>query len=301
MTGPARHSATGNDTMTAPYAVPKVVASPAASPRVGSAPALFPFVPPAHRHASAPRAAEILERGNAYDTPLAMPDWVRANETELASNGTDLPWIDAYADDVQANSDDAAQVAEAHGNQASSETRSPTDSAPEDSWMLGDAGGRLDDLKRSMASLDAAQLAAHPPAGSEPGNAHAAGSRADSDGAHRMWSEDEWMDIMPSPASASEQPAQGLPASDTTPATAQALPASSAAPATAQALPASSTAPATAQVAHARSAQEASAQALEAVARRIRQGHVSVPAYQPDLGDAALLAGILASLLGHQR
>ncbi|MBL0172384.1 MAG: hypothetical protein IPP90_17035 [Gemmatimonadaceae bacterium] len=46
---------------------------------------------------------------------------------------------------------------------------------------------------------------------------------------------------------------------------------------------------------------EAAAQALEALARRIRDGEIVLPGYSPDMGDAAALATALAALLSVRR
>ena len=46
---------------------------------------------------------------------------------------------------------------------------------------------------------------------------------------------------------------------------------------------------------------EAAAQALEVLARRVRDGEISLAGYEPRLGDAAALAAALAALLGVRR
>jgi hypothetical protein len=46
---------------------------------------------------------------------------------------------------------------------------------------------------------------------------------------------------------------------------------------------------------------EAAALALESLARRVRDGEISIPGYTPDMGDAAALAAALAALLSVRR
>ena len=46
---------------------------------------------------------------------------------------------------------------------------------------------------------------------------------------------------------------------------------------------------------------EAAARALELLARRVREGEISLAGYEPRLGDAAALAAALAALLGVRR
>ncbi|MEP6835235.1 MAG: hypothetical protein ABJB74_17745 [Gemmatimonas sp.] len=167
------------------------------------------------------------------------------------SDSTELPWIDAFAAE-----------------------------APEtdESWPLGEAGKRLDELTQSLSSLDASrermqverQLSDAPllefPESALP-----------------MWNEEEWIDIMP-PSSADlslheELSQAGLSLSAPDNSATNREPGADAMPST---------------LVNAESA----ARALESLAQRVRNGELQVPAFSNEVGQEAMLAGLLASMLG---
>ncbi|MGV3709422.1 MAG: hypothetical protein ACO1Q7_11325, partial [Gemmatimonas sp.] len=227
MTGSSRVS---SNAIRAPYAAPQMPLSPSSPTSgqggrgaVGRTPGAMlttaPFVPPAFRAAanvsnvssvpfltdhvptSTPWATPVAEDRQAptptagvnptpsaglpsvlFDTDEApAPDFaefVDAGREEIVP-AQELPWIDAFAVDAPATDAD-------------------------DSWPMGEAGKRLDELTQSLTSLDGSrerQLAG--PRSSQPSpSANPAGAGRPSprsNPALPMWSEEEWIDIMPSP------------------------------------------------------------------------------------------------------
>lgn len=143
---------------------------------------------------------------------------------------------------------------------------SESDDAAE-TWAIDEAGPSIAHIANDLASASA------PPASLPP-------SSASSLGAHVPWQDDEaWMDIMPTlPNSGSDDPAM-----DTSWARAFAEPM---APLSPPPLPAGDT--------------QAAAASLEAIARRLRSGEISVPGFRAESGDAAALAATLSALLTAQ-
>ncbi len=142
-----------------------------------------------------------------------------------------------------------------------SEGTAPEETASDDAWAIADAGEHIAHLAEEISA-----------AGSE---SHAASSTAET---HQPWQDDEaWMDIMPA-----------LPNTGANNAAAEV------AWARAFAEPPAPLVPPAPPVGDA----QAAAASLEAVARRLRAGDLSVPGFHADRGDAAALAAALASILG---
>lgn len=155
---------------------------------------------------------------------------------------TELPWIDAFA---------------------------AAEQEPEDAWPMGEAGKRLDELTQSLTSLDASR-ARQQAEGEVP-------PPSSTEAEHEMWSEEEWIDIMPTPLALSsstevlEDISNFEPAAET-------------------------------DLRHAETAvpfgAESAARALEGLAQRVRAGQLQVPAFNAEMAEEAMLAGLLASMLG---
>lgn len=201
-----------------------------------------PLLPFLNSAAESPASADVLLENNfsaIVDDEVAVSHFEDADaETELSA---DLPWIDAFA--VEA-------------------------SEAEETWPMGEAGKRLDELTQSLTSLDASRARQQAESESAPLAA---------DGEHEMWNEEEWIDIMPTPLPASssaelhhlisEAEAHVEPLHD---------------------VPGVST-PIGA---------ESAARALEGLAQRVRAGQVQVPSFTAEVAEEAMLAGLLASMLG---
>lgn len=166
-----------------------------------------------------------------------------AEPPEALDSAVELPWIDAFAEDSD---------------------------SPHESWPMDDAGRRLDELAQSLGSLDASRARA---AGDE--NAQDSDSVPEEengvvlppDAPVSMWSEDEWIDILPPPEAAESTGSNDRDLAD-----------------------------ARAAIASARV--ESAARALEGLAQRVREGGLTVPGFASDIADEAMLAGLLASMLG---
>jgi hypothetical protein len=276
--------------------VPTATAFPTAAPLsalrgTGSSSLLAPFFPPGFRdwsaNAPAPTAASAAEAPPTWMAPT--PVWsaepvAQPSAAEDLSTGS-LPWIEAYAHD-DGSVPDSLEVHNVESNEiASGQVYAETESTPEDSWVMGEAGKRLDELTQSLTSLDLSRAAQAAKLLNESTDPNVAAEPS----ALPMWGDDEWMDIMP---------------------TSTVMTPHSAAPPRIHAEPvggaasyydahnqrALEEAAAEAIETHARHS-EAAAVALESVARRIRAGEVPIPEFDGDMGDAAVLAGILASLL----
>jgi hypothetical protein len=270
MNGSVRQPNSGADSPRAPYAAPQ---SPAAALSVAdsgtaSAHTLRPFIPPGFRdfslHGGGPRPSVVVEAGgNARSEPTETSD-----VSVSASN--DLPWIEAFA---------AESPVPERGTDAvvSQNDASFAEGDVEDSWMLGEAGRRLEELTQSLSSLDALRSpdaeSADPVAGPE---------------ALGAWSDDEWIDIMPAASTASADELRDLELAG-------------------RASDADASGVHGRRTADVGGTREAAARALEAVAARVRSGDLSMPTLggeqggAPHPGDAALLAAVLAALLGFRR
>jgi hypothetical protein len=153
-------------------------------------------------------------------------------------------------------------------------------------WAIDDAGAEVVAIAQQ---LDGA-IADEPPAGRDtlggdpvPAIPESAGPSGPP-GGPAPWADDDWVDIMPVRAAAAT-------AEDSTAAWA------SFARQQAEREAAEFAASEALALRHA----DAAATALEGVAQRLRTGELQVPPFQPDMGDAAALAAVLAALLGVRR
>ena len=140
---------------------------------------------------------------------------------------------------------------------------------PEETWPLDEAGKRLDELTQSLSSLDASRERIE----AERLSAEAAVP----DAPVHMWNDEEWIDIMPTSASDSapqDEVQGGVPVNEV----AKQGTVSNGSPRMNNA--------------------ESAACALEGLAQRVRTGELQVPAFSTELGQEAMLAGLLASMLG---
>lgn len=208
-----------------------------------------------------------------------------------AETNNDLPWIDAFAVD---------------GEEA------------EETWPMGEAGRRLDELTESLSSLDASRSSRNRDSGETAAQAdpselsHGAtppdaternGASLSNAAPMPMWNEDEWIDIMPTSMHDMSLQDMSLGGMDTsTPA------ASPAAEAANQHAPSADTARTLfdesafmntrGDVTPPNPGAAITASALESLAQRIRAGELPVPEVQSDMTEEAVLAGVLASMLG---
>jgi hypothetical protein len=244
----------------------------------GVSSALVPFIPPGFR--------DWNSRVSQLATVPAGASWAEtdaASDPEVAIAGNqELPWIETFAEDV------LPSVGETYfGTPAAETPELEPDSlgGADDNWMLGEAGKRLDELTQSLSSLDATRAAE---SGQRRGDVASEEEIAPSE--LPMWGrDDEWMDIMPAQAIQADAPlavpfeapsahaeherySDGVSQRALENAAAEAI---------------------EAQIRHA----DMAARALEVIARRVRAGEVAVPEFDAELGEAAVLAGILASLL----
>lgn len=305
MTGSDRNSSSAEALLRAPYAAPRETAGYQPFGARGAATVLVPFVPREFRESardagatnsstqfgndSAPNASEIASASAtsaaAVESLFAVPaESLSSDAPEFspidATLPADLPWIDAFAaDDIEAES--------------------------EDEWPMGEAGKRLDELTQSLTSIDASR------ARQETGSAtptHGAGAKNPAE--HAMWSEEEWIDIMPTPLpshTSSELNAliSSANALDAKHPSLNNTPQNSASQkdASQSHVSQSDASLNDASDVHAFASQsapgaESAARALEGLAQRVRAGQVQVPAFKSDVGDEAVLAGLLASMLG---
>ncbi|MBC8085774.1 MAG: hypothetical protein H7Z40_00795 [Phycisphaerae bacterium] len=277
MIGQSRPTSSLAASLRTPYASPRPTTTSHAPQGTGPSQLLVPFVPREFREqarrtvtvlpaapieiASRPQDlfspnygpdAVVDEVSAHFGSTIAPDDGLPANTESTGIDAVDagtletdasaeLPWIEAFA----------ADEAEA-----------------EETWPLGEAGKRLDELTESLSSLDAsrARLEATPTGSSELPFA--------AEPALPMWNEDEWIDIMPtSPRTPLETVAE-VPIEET--------------------FSAEFAAEDTAHIPTA----EITARALESLAQRVRSGEVQVPEAQPDVAQEALLARVLAAMLG---
>ncbi|MEP6766432.1 MAG: hypothetical protein ABJB66_19115 [Gemmatimonadaceae bacterium] len=296
MTSTSRSSNSSTELLRAPYAAPQL-ASPLPSPFAPKATTnLAPFVPQDYRD-SAVRAATVAA---SVEPPaigtLAIGNVVVEPETS-SENVSSLPWIEAFVQDAGVKTDSDEHV----------------EPVSEDTWPMGEAAKRLDELTESLTSIDASRALLN--AAEKSTSDSSPESRAAA--AHPMWNDDEWMDIMPTSSVVAESVVdpiaeasvphewqadselEDLSASDN----AFDIDAFAASEPSGEDLARPDIANVDFSEAMSASHQyaEITARALEGLAQRVRSGDVPVPAVQQDLGDAAVLAGVLASLLGWRR
>lgn len=160
---------------------------------------------------------------------------------------------------------------DAETDSAAHRTEAGMAGGPEDSWMLGETGKHLDALSQAFTSRDTTRPPVAAPLLDERA-IHSPEAVAERE-AHPMWGNEAWMDIMPSPGDSRFSVASP----DVLHAAADAE----------TAVPSEQT--------------EAAARALELLAAHVRRGELPLPAGSADIGDAALLAGVLAAMLGYRR
>lgn len=283
MNGSTRLASNSATSVRAPYSAPQTPSRVSASrnfdPETGAPLRLLtPFVPREFRGSgradvtAMPLAEQVTEVQSLAagplestapiallfsDDPAPTPDFaafIEAHDEEFehglddsdSSSSQELPWIDAFAADIPPE--------------------------PEESWPLGEAGKRLDELTQSLSSLDASR---EQRLQAERESLEAVGMDA-ADTSHSMWNEEEWMDIMPT------APADQVPS-------AESPTAGAADPVADSEFASSSESPVNA---------EAAARALEELAQRVRAGDLPLPAFSAQVGKEAMLAGVLASMLG---
>ncbi len=298
MTGSTRPSSITRSVVRAPYSAPQTTAPSLApsrnfDPETGASLRLpAPFVPREFRAAASADVTDVpgVEYSDASnvgvleDTTNAAPIALRFNDdieqapdftTFIASQSVQQPEIPSVDHESGISESTSAQDLpwiDAFAADVPDE---------EERWPLGEAGKRLDELTQSLSSLDASRERLQ---AAERSNADAA---ANAGAALPMWNEDEWIDIMPTLSS--DQPQQGNLEHDaplgSMPGPVQDVRDSAAA-----------------HFASAHSAMsvnvETAARALEGLAERVRAGEVRVPAFPSELGQEAMLAGLLASMLG---
>ncbi len=197
-----------------------------------------------------------------------------------------LPWIDAFLSSTpampmlaidepvasftppsaEAIVEDAVAATEWPMTEAAAEA--PT---PSDAWALDEAAEQM----RALAD----ELRDHEGIASESGEAARLFDASSSPEPLPAWSDDDMIDIMPVQTERS-----ALPTRTPTPGSTRALE-----PWADRARRAGD------------ESAEAAARALELLARRVRDGEISLAGYEPRLGDAAALAAALAALLGVRR
>lgn len=287
MTGSDRNTSSADTSLRAPYAAPRDTYRDAkgAQPIAfrGATAALMPFVPREFRDSArdagtsnavsntAPNVlatlesgvTEVLEVESLFAAPADAAD-TRSPEFSSfeATLPTDLPWIEAFAaDEIEAD----------------------------DEWPMGEAGKRLDELTQSLTSIDASRARQEAQ--------EAAFAQRPPEPEHAMWSDEEWIDIMPTPLPShtsaelntlvppdhSQQSGHESPR-DNSVTSLNAMTNSSVNASDAASLSAPGV--------------ESAARALEGLAQRVRAGQVQVPAFNSGVAEEAVLAGLLASMLG---
>ncbi|MDQ6612533.1 MAG: hypothetical protein M3Y64_08865 [Gemmatimonadota bacterium] len=346
----SRSSNSDSAQLHAPYAVPKPAADPAE--RADGIWKLAPFIPRAHRDVAGGAVASVDaslngERSRATDAELTRPaetaelPWIEAfvqdssidSETDSWSSSDSPSRSDSGSsrdgssdsgnsrdgssdsgNSSDGNSDVGGNSGDSSNGSDVSNSGDSNDGIAEDSWPMGEAAKRLDELTESLTSIDAGRALLH---ASE--HATVAHSPAAVD-VHTVWNDDEWMDIMPTSGSAMLAPEHGGEASASEVVSTEWSDAPELEAATSTELDFSagpyehSEASAdelaepdianidfsdalSASYAHA----ETTARALERIAERVRSGDVPVPPIQNELGEAAVLAAVLAALLGWRR
>ena len=251
--------------------------------------ALTPFVPRAFRDVVREYAVPEQPTREVMDMPSLEQNFASIDDDELigethgfadfdsvdeaAPVTVDLPWIDAFVED---EADDAYEA--------------------EDEWPMGEAGKRLDELTQSLTSLDASRARQE-----AEGHAELRASVSSDDG-HAMWNEEEWIDIMPTPLTASASTElshlisrpQAASGSDPVSESERKLAHEVSGASFNEGITAESPASSLARVVSA----ETAARALEGLAMRVRNGDLQLPAFNSDVAEEAMLAGVLASMLG---
>lgn len=294
MIGSSRTNNSPRETARAPYAAPQAVANTRHHDDAGVAQPLVPFVPPEFRREVRPdvmtmpgvqqlHVAPTFEHPNAADTSWA-PDSVAQHFGSITHDEAPhvIPQARDAAADGNAVADRDIDVPDIDVSTNESSTELPwidafaaDETEAEETWPMGEAGKRLDELTESLSSLDASR------ARQERTDAAAEEGVGSTDASLPMWNEDEWIDIMPTAIAAS-------------------MPINSEIVDAVYDRPADSEAGTNASAESARvpAGPELTARALEALAQRIRVGEVQVPEAQPHMAEEALLAGVLASMLG---
>ena len=239
-----------------------------------------PYAGPSAR----PTAPHVSAAGSPRSRPYVPAPWrtsVPSDSAELAleCSGELLPPISEFL--AEGADTSAAGTLDVVGTQDSVSYDRPSfddylasasDETPNrvDDWPFADAGAATAELTAELRAPDSA-----PPATSQ---SLAAAS-------HSMWSDDDLLDIMPTPVQLSPADATWSPGA----------PAQEAGMHGANARREGSGSPPLME--H----RESAARALEGLAHRIRSGELVLPGYVPELGDAAALAAALAALLGIRR
>lgn len=201
---------------------------------------------------------------DASPEPLAQPTPLYTTPVSLTPVASRTPLrVDAVPPYVPADAD-AGGAAFDTASDAASNTASDATAAEE--WPLAETAEALDELSREL--IDGSADSLDSPARLFGEMAPPAPLPA--------WSDDDLLNIMPTSPVAS----MGLTTTHATPV---------------QALFAEDSAP---EEAAADASAIAAAQALEVLARRVRNGELQLPGYDPRMGDAAALVSALAALLG---
>lgn len=269
MTGSDRLPNNTETRLRAPYAVPRSngVSSNGLSGRAGGRPAadvLVPFVPREFRGAL---SREVTVVPAAEPLPLAsaaMPSQLFGTPTR--DTESEHP---SLADNFSVVVEENVVAPVAITDLPWIDAFAAEEPEPEDAWPMGEAGKRLDELTQSLTSLDASR-ARQQAEGETP-------QLGLPEAEHEMWNDEEWIDIMPTPLALSssteilEDISHFEPAAD------------------ADVRQADARVPFGA---------ESAARALEGLAQRVRAGQVQVPSFNAEMAEEAMLAGLLASMLG---
>jgi hypothetical protein len=200
--------------------------------------------------------------------PHALP-WIEAflsSTPAMPMLAIDEPAVSFTPPSTEAIVEDALAASEWPLTEAASEA--PT---PSDAWALDEAADQM----RALAD----ELRDHEGIASGSGDAARLFDASPSPEPLPAWSDDDMIDIMPVPTERSASPNRAP-----TPVSARAIE-----PWADRARRAGD------------ESAEAAARALELLARRVRDGEISLAGYEPRLGDAAALAAALAALLGVRR
>ena len=193
-----------------------------------------------------------------------------ATVEEGVTSSPELPWIDAFLDSERTDGHETSP-----SDAATSEADVVAMSAPEEpsaaaeQWPLDEAGQAMRMLADELGAREPSVGERAPDSSSAPLSSDAPTA---STPPLAMWGDDDMMNIMPVKAS----PRQDTDSNEHWAARAR-------------------------RESERTGTNEAAALALESLARRVRDGEISIPGYTPDMGDAAALAAALAALLSVRR
>lgn len=295
MTGSDRLFNSTEASLRAPYAAPRDAAHRSAGASVRSevrseSALLMPFVPREFRDSAREVGARNVTVVPTAERTFSSPTELRAQNFVSTSPDSQTPAITRPSGNFGAiveteSTTDDADFAEFLGEADSApaaelpwiDAFAADEPEVEDEWPMGEAGKRLDELTQSLTSLDASR------ARQEAGGTSEMRSAETTKAEHTMWNEEEWIDIMPTPMPSSTSAELNSLISN---------------PESVDASVKASISDTNAQGASSAVGAESAARALEGLAQRVRAGQVQVPAFKSGVADEAVLAGLLASMLG---